>query len=224
MAMKLYILIPRTFAESMWGCSTIKSSFFRRFQNLPFKADQSQNPTPQYYSRLIGRLRVLGKRGVATTCQSLALTKRGKKRSEASLLAVARLQQYIIDSMQRLEPKRTLLSMGDYNDNPNYKSIRYLMKENSYNSYFQPLNNPMQKLFKKGVGSLAYRDKWFLFDQILVDQELLTKKGVSLLKTAVFNPPYLRNQNGKYKGILFGMKFKVVNSRAFPIIFPYMLF
>ena len=114
--------------------------------------------------------------------------------------------------------------MGDYNDNPNYKSIRYLMKENSYNSYFQPLNNPMQKPFKKGVGSLAYRDKWFLFDQILVDQELLTKKGVSLLKTAVFNPPYLRNQNGKYKGILFGMKFKVVNSRAFPIIFPSMLF
>lgn len=53
--------------------------FFRRFQNLPFKTDQSQNPTPQYYSRSIGRLRVLGKRGVDATGQSLALTKRGAK-------------------------------------------------------------------------------------------------------------------------------------------------
>ena len=122
--------------------------------------------------------------------------------------------------MQRLEPKRTLLSMGDYNDNPNYKSIRYLMKENSYNSYFQPLNNPMQKLFKKGVGSLAYRDKWFLFDQILVDQELLTKKGVSLLKTAVFNPPYLRNQNGKYKGYPFRNEIQSSQLKGFSDHFP----
>ncbi|MDA7694021.1 endonuclease/exonuclease/phosphatase family protein [Flavobacteriaceae bacterium] len=124
----------------------------------------------------------------------------GQKRSEASRMAAARLQQRIIDSLQRLEPKRTLISMGDFNDNPNNKSIRYLIKENSYKPHFQPLYNPMQQLFKKGIGSLAYRDRWHLFDQILVDQELLNREGIILLKTAVFNPPYLKNPDGKYKG------------------------
>jgi len=144
----------------------------------------------------------------------------GQKRSEASRLAAARLQQHIIDSLQRLEPKRTPLSMGDYNDNPNNKSIRYLMKENSYNPYFQPLHNPMQKLFKKGIGSLAYRDKWFLFDQILLYQELLTKKGIFLLKTAVFNPPYLRNPNGKYKGYPFRNEIQGSQLKGYSDHFP----
>ena len=110
--------------------------------------------------------------------------------------------------------------MGDYNDNPNNKSIRYLMKENSYNPYFQPLHNPMQKLFKKGIGSLAYRDKWFLFDQILLYQELLTKKGIFLLKTAVFNPPYLRNPNGKYKGYPFRNEIQGSQLKGYSDHFP----
>lgn len=94
------------------------------------------------------------------------------------------------------------------------------MKENSYNPYFQPLHNPMQKLFKKGVGSLANRDKWFLFDQILVDQELLTKKGVFLLKTAVFNPPYLRNPNGKHKGYPFRNEIHGTQLKGYSYHFP----
>lgn len=124
----------------------------------------------------------------------------GQKRSEAARIAAALLQQRIIDSLQRLEPKRNIISMGDYNDNPNNNSLKLLMKENSYRPSFTPLHNPMQILFKKGIGGLAYRDRWHLFDQILVSQECLSKDGIFLLKTAVFNPSYLRNPNGKYKG------------------------
>ena len=35
----------------------------------------------------------------------------------------------------------------------------------------------MEKLYQKGVGSLAYRDRWFLFDQILISSPFMQKKG-----------------------------------------------
>ena len=124
----------------------------------------------------------------------------GQRKSEASRLAAARLQQRIIDSLQKLDPKKYIISMGDFNDNPNNKSLSLLTKENSYTMSFKPLFNPMEAFFKKGVGSLAYRDRWHLFDQILVDQDFLNKEAISMVKTAVFNPSYLKTPDGKYKG------------------------
>jgi len=33
--------------------------------------------------------------------------------------------------------------------------------------------NPMEKLYKKGIGTLAYKDQWNLFDQIFIKKPLL---------------------------------------------------
>jgi hypothetical protein len=48
--------------------------------------------------------------------------------------------------------------MGDFNDNPNNKSLKHLK-----------MYNPFLKLFNRGMGSMAYRDSWSLFDQILLN-------------------------------------------------------
>jgi hypothetical protein len=63
----------------------------------------------------------------------------------------------------------------------------------------------MEKLFKKGIGSLAYRDKWNLFDQIYFTANLLEKEGESyrFWKANVFTAPYLFSKKGKYKGYPF---------------------
>lgn len=124
----------------------------------------------------------------------------GQKRSQASRLKAAQLQQRIWDSIQRTNSEAYLISMGDYNDNPNNKSVALLTQKSDYRTDFQPLVNPMKKLFKNGIGSLAFRDRWFLFDQILLSQNWHTSKNHVFLKVAVFNPPFLRNPEGKFMG------------------------
>ena len=61
--------------------------------------------------------------------------------------------------------------------------------------------NPMYKLYKDGIGSLAYRDKWNLFDQIIISQGLLGNDSTyKFYKARVFNKPFLKQKEGRYKG------------------------
>jgi len=132
----------------------------------------------------------------------------GQKRSEAGRIKAATLQQRIVDSVQRVCPDGKIIIVGDFNDNPTNKSLKLLTKKSDYRPLFQPLFNPMEKLFKNGIGSLAYRDRWFLFDQILISKNFKTDKGLRIVKAAVFNPPYLKNPEGKYKGYPFRNQIK----------------
>ena len=126
----------------------------------------------------------------------------GQKSSETRRIAAARLQQKIIDSLQGLNPAAKIIVMGDFNDNPDDKSLLVLTREweNSYLNNFQPLFNPMEKLHQKGLGSLAYRDRWFLFDQLLFTKSLRGPKGIFFIDAKVFSPDFLKNKTGKYKG------------------------
>ena len=65
--------------------------------------------------------------------------------------------------------------------------------------------NPMAGLAKKGIGSLAYRDGWNLFDQILVSQPLLEPdfSQYTFFKAAIFNEHFLATPTGQYKGYPF---------------------
>jgi len=127
----------------------------------------------------------------------------GQKRSESGRIKAAMLQQRIVDSVQKVQPNGKIIILGDFNDNPNNKSVKLLTKKSDYFPLFQPLINPMENLFNKGIGSLAYRDRWFLFDQILISKNLKTTKGLRFIKAAVFNPYYLQNPEGRYKGYPF---------------------
>ena len=141
-------------------------------------------------------------------------SRRGKqKKSEASRLAAARLQQRIFDSLQKLDPKKYIISMGDFNDNPTNKSLTLLTKKNSYTTPFKQLFNPMQAFFKKGVGSLAYRDRWHLFDQILVDQYFLKKKAISMVKRLFLTLFFFKTSSGKYKG--YSYRNKILGSKLY---------
>ena len=57
-------------------------------------------------------------------------------------------------------------------------------------------------MYKKGLGTTAYREKWFLFDQILLTQPLLEPEHSSYryYKAGIFNKAYLTNKGGRYKG------------------------
>ena len=126
----------------------------------------------------------------------------GAKRSNPLRMAAARLQAKLIDSLQRLDANPQIISMGDFNDNPNNASIAYLTKPQKLNKHSErePLFNATEKLFNKGVGSLAHNDQWFLFDQILLSNSFKSREKLFHLGTKVFNPPFLRTPEGRYKG------------------------
>ncbi len=131
----------------------------------------------------------------------------GALRSKPNRLAAAKLNKRIIDSLIKIDNSAKIISMGDLNDDPDDDSLKKILKTKGKQKNLEEndLFNPMEELFKKGVGSLAYRDKWNLFDQIYFTANLLEKEGGSyrFWKANVFTAPYLFSKKGKYRGYPF---------------------
>jgi len=119
----------------------------------------------------------------------------------------AALNQKIIDSIFKKEPLARIISMGDFNDDPKNNSIKKVLKTASKpeNLSLHQLYNPMENMRKKGMGTLAYRDGWNLFDQIILSGGFTDKdyKKFQFYKAGIFNKKYLITENGKYKGYPF---------------------
>ena len=58
--------------------------------------------------------------------------------------------------------------------------------------------------YKKGIGTLAYRDNWNLFDQFILTPSFIDDKkefeNFSFYKSAVYNKTFLKNQKGNFSG------------------------
>lgn len=115
----------------------------------------------------------------------------------------ARQVRALADSLQRTDRKLKLVVMGDMNDDPMDESMRTLgghkyKKEVSRGDFYNPW---WETLEDKGVGTLLYRGKWNLFDQIVLSKPLLKKRrGLRYDHCEVFLRDYLIQQDGKYKG------------------------
>lgn len=128
----------------------------------------------------------------------------GEARSQPNRIAAAKLNKQIIDSVKRIEPNAKIISMGDFNDDPTNDSFKKVLKTKGKTNDLEAndLFNPMEALHRKGMGSLAYRDKWNLFDQIILTSQLVVpdRKTYSFWKAGIFNPPYLIDPQGQFKG------------------------
>ena len=131
----------------------------------------------------------------------------GEVHSRPYRIEAAKLNQQLIDSLRKQHPDIGVLLMGDFNDNPVDISLRQVLGTRGDRNFPEgfALYNPMEKLYKKGIGSLGYRDQWHLFDQILVSKELVApdRSTYKFWKAGVFNPPFLTTQEGPYKGYPF---------------------
>ena len=119
----------------------------------------------------------------------------------------AALNKTILDSIFKREPLARVISMGDFNDDATNKSIKEILgtKKDQKALSAHQLYNPMENMLKKGMGTLAYRDGWNLFDQILISGGLTGKNYSSFqfYKAGIFNKKYLITENGQYKGYPF---------------------
>jgi len=128
----------------------------------------------------------------------------GEEKSRPKRIKAAQLNKQIIDSLYSVDPYAKIITMGDLNDDPTSPSVKdYLKaKDDREDVKIKELYNPMGEMFSKGLGTLAYRDSWNLFDQIIISQPLLEKDYSSyrFFKAGIYNKNYLANPRGQYKG------------------------
>jgi hypothetical protein len=110
------------------------------------------------------------------------------------------------DSLLRENPAAKIVIMGDLNDDPDNKSLVDCLGAKRKAADCQSgsdLWNPWwDTLRKNGVGTLKYNGNWNLFDQIIVNGNLLGD-DLSTLKYyrhEVFQADFLMQQDGKFKG------------------------
>jgi len=127
----------------------------------------------------------------------------GEKRSRPLREAAARLSKSIVDSILSFNKEAKVIVMGDLNDDPVNSSVKkYLKAKGEKDIAYDEMYNPMLSLYNKGIGSLAYRDNWNLFDQIIMTKGLLGNyaDGYNFFKAHIYNKSYLKQDSGKYKG------------------------
>ncbi len=132
-------------------------------------------------------------------------SRRGGEKASAYLRnAAADLTRSIVDSIRKVDPKAKVIVMGDLNDDPNNESLTQHLQANGNMKKLKEgeLFNTMGEHFKNGIGSLAYRDSWNLFDQIVITPSLLGKdfSTYKLRHSRVYNDASLTQKEGRFKG------------------------
>jgi hypothetical protein len=149
----------------------------------------------------------------------------GEKRSMPNRQAAGDLGRHIIDSLFARNPDARIVYMGDLNDDPVNKSITHNLKATGEKNAAKgtTLFNAMHAPYQKGIGTLAWRDSWNLFDQIIISPALVTGQGgnYKYYGVRIYNEPHLRQQDGNYAGYPFrtyvGDSYKDGFSDHFPV-------
>jgi endonuclease/exonuclease/phosphatase family metal-dependent hydrolase len=129
----------------------------------------------------------------------------GEKRSQPYRIKAAQLTKNLKDSIQIQDPYAKIFIMGDFNDGPYNESIKMVLgtKAKTQELSMTDLYNPFEKLQKQGIGTIAWRDTWDVFDMILLSKPLIQpvdKDSYSFYQAHIFNPFYLQNPKGRFKG------------------------
>lgn len=112
----------------------------------------------------------------------------------------------LTDALLQQEPQAKIMVMGDMNDDPNNKSMTHRLgcraeqkDVKQAGDFYNPWYNT---LYKTGQGTLMYNGQWNLFDQIVMNGNLIGKDRSTLkfYQHAIFMRDYLFQQEGRYKG------------------------
>lgn len=128
--------------------------------------------------------------------------------AESSYLreAAAALNKQIADSLLKVNPNMGIITMGDMNDDPFNKSTAEILGAVKNIKKVVPggFYNPFWEKLDKGIGSYIYRGSWNLFDQIIVNSNIVDGKcGLKFYAAEVHNKQFLIQQDGQYKGYPF---------------------
>ncbi len=125
----------------------------------------------------------------------------GASETEPQRLENARTLKHHTDSLLASNPRAKIIIMGDFNDEPDNKSLNDVLgaQKTDKKPTSTGLYNLMYERFLKGEGTLYYKD-WDLFDQFVVTGNLLGKKpgkGAVIMQpyAYIFKPDWLLYKN-----------------------------
>ena len=128
----------------------------------------------------------------------------GEAASRPGRAAAARVARRVVDSLRALDPAVDIALVGDFNDDPVSPSLAEVLAaaDRRGDAGQTGLYNPMHALYRRGDGSLGYRDSWNLFDQVIVSEGLARDEagGWRLRDAKVFRRGFLLQPAGRFKG------------------------
>ncbi|MDD2794016.1 MAG: endonuclease/exonuclease/phosphatase [Sediminibacterium sp.] len=128
----------------------------------------------------------------------------GEVRSAPARTAAAAVARLHMDSILRTAPSARIILMGDLNDNPTDPSITQTLRASGSEQApaYKQLFNPWVKHYLQGLGTLANRDIWGLFDQILVSRSLTDSgsAGLRLSGSYIYFRQFMAEPSGPFKG------------------------
>lgn len=126
----------------------------------------------------------------------------GKDKTEPDRHAAAMVNKHIVDSLLQKNIHAKILVMGDFNDNPDDKSILNVLAATGDKEHLKTgqLFNPWLNIYKSGTGSLRYKKHWDMFDQVMMSSAFLTKGRLKFHKAEIFKKDYLFTKTGNFKG------------------------
>ena len=100
----------------------------------------------------------------------------GEVKSEQNRIAAARTLRKELDKLFMNDKNSNVIMMGDFNDEPNNKSIIQVLKANDFvcenRKYEGELLNLSYSVQKKGEGSYLFGSTWNMIDQMIISPSL----------------------------------------------------
>lgn len=138
----------------------------------------------------------------------------GEQVSLKRRLYAAEVMRSVTDSLLAADPNNKVILMGDFNDDPTSPSVVNGLRSKTSAEDLAPtdLFNPMAALYSSGRGTLAYRDVWNLFDNLVVTPNLIGGPADRLHLQQdkatgnygyIFNADFLTQKTGHFKGYPF---------------------
>lgn len=124
----------------------------------------------------------------------------GQEKSSPNREAAARLSKHIADSLWNVDPNIGVIVMGDLNDDPQDKSCAKVLggKRDRKDAQAHGFYNPFWKKLDDGIGTLAYKSSWNLFDQIIISGNLANgpEDKWHFYRADVLNRDFLQDTEG----------------------------
>ncbi len=129
----------------------------------------------------------------------------GQEQSSPNREAAAALCREIADSLWNVDPNMGVIIMGDLNDDPQDKSCAKVLgaKKKPGDAAPHGFYNPFWKVLDDGIGTLAYKSSWNLFDQIIISGNLVNDTKETdwhFYRPIVHNHEFLRDTEGNRQG------------------------
>jgi len=125
----------------------------------------------------------------------------GTEESENKRIKACKTVRNAINKITQENSSAKIIVMGDFNDEPNNKSLKTI--DDYQNGSFEMVNLMEKMLDDRSIGTAKHKNDWLIFDQILVSNNLIENnmQGITKANGFIFDEDWIMFENKKSKEI-----------------------